>query len=131
MDPCRHRARRDCGEVVTQVVLVVPALLLSVLLVVQLALWMHAAHVGDAAASRGAAAAAASGGTATDGRAAITAFVAESGSRLAANPAVTRSATTVQAEVRVRLPRLVPGVPRAVVRRVTVPVERFVPEPRR
>lgn len=122
------RCSGDRGDTSTQLVLVTPALLACVLVVVQLALWLHATHVGDAAAARGAAAAAVVGGSVADGRAAVRAFVTDAGARLAEPPSVQRGAIAVQVGVRLRVPRLVPGMPRTVTRRVTVPVERFVPE---
>jgi hypothetical protein len=115
---------------VTQLVLVTPVLLLAVLLVVQLALWMHAAQVADAAAAKGAAAAALRSGTAADGVQAASVVVTQAGSVLAAPPRATRG-TTATVEVRVRLTRIVPGLPSVVTRRAVAPVERFLPESRR
>lgn len=123
--------RGDHGEASTQLVLLTPVLLLCILLVVQAALWFHAAHVAGAAAGRGAAAAAQVGGSPTDGVAAASALVADAGATLAGPPVATRSVEQASVTVRLRVPRLVPGFPATVGRRVVAPVERFLPEAER
>ena len=122
------RARSERGETTTQVVLLTPVVLLLVLLVVQLALWLHAANLASAAAARGASAAAVVGGTNGEGVAAASALLADAHVRDVGAPVVTRTGATVRVQVAVALPRLVPGLPRAVSRSSTEPLERYLRE---
>lgn len=118
----------DRGDATTQLVLLTPVLLVVLMAIVQLGLWLHAANLATATADRAVAAAAPLGSTAAAGVDAGVAFAAEAGAALDGPPVVDRTGTTVRVTVRVRLPRLVPGVPRTVTRQVAAPVERFVAE---
>jgi hypothetical protein len=122
------RRRGEAGEATTQLVLLTPVLLLLLLSVVQLALWVHSAHVAAAAATEAVSVATRRDGSAAAGAAAAGAIVSEAGSRLARQPSVARTSAWTSSEVRVHVPRLLPGMPGEVVRRAAGPVERFVPE---
>jgi Flp pilus assembly protein TadG len=123
--------RDDRGDTTTQLVLITPVVLVLVLLVVQLALFLHASNVGAAAAHRAVAAGAVLGASAADGRRAAEELAGDAGARLVGAPTVERSAGVVRARVSVRVHRLVPGLPTSVTRTAVAPVERFVPEPER
>ncbi|MEU8690477.1 TadE/TadG family type IV pilus assembly protein [Streptomyces sp. NPDC048665] len=101
MTTSRCRLRSDQGAASTQLVLVVPALLLIALLVVQFALVWHARHIAQYAAQRALAAARAQGGTAGDGRAQALRSLAALGSRVLTAPSVTAERTATQTTVRV------------------------------
>ncbi|MFF3517380.1 TadE/TadG family type IV pilus assembly protein [Streptomyces sp. NPDC002573] len=85
----------------TQLVLVVPALLLIALLVVQFALVWHARHIAQYAAERALAAARVEHGTAADGQAQARRSLAALGSRVLTSPSVAVERTATQTTVRV------------------------------
>lgn len=124
----RGGASPDRGEATTQLVLLTPVLLVLLLSVVQLALWVHSAHVATAAAAEAVGVSARVHGSAGAAAAAATAVVEESGGRLAAPAVVERSSRWTTSVVRVGVPRVLPGFPSEVARRASGPVERFVPE---
>jgi Flp pilus assembly protein TadG len=124
----RHPRHRERGEVTTQLVVLTPVVLALLLAIVQLSLWVHSAHVATAAAAEAVSVASRRDGSASAGAAAASTVVSEAGSRLAGAPVVARSATWSTAEVRVGVPRVLPGFPERVARRAAGPVERFVPE---
>jgi hypothetical protein len=107
-------------------VLLVPALMLLVLLVVQGALYFHAANVATAAADRGAFAGAiyrAPGGAAA---AEARRVVSDNGGQLQGVAA--SQGDMVVVTVRVRVSRVVPFFPQTVARTARQPKERFIPE---
>jgi Flp pilus assembly protein TadG len=113
----------------TELALVMPLLLMTVLFVVQAGLWMHATHIAQAAATRAAATAASYQGSAHDGQQAATDTLTALGSTVLTRPSVTvtRTATQVRVEVQGAAATVVPGTrwkTRAVVVRQ---VERFIP----
>ncbi|MFD7712134.1 TadE/TadG family type IV pilus assembly protein [Streptomyces sp. NPDC059786] len=97
----RRPPRGDRGAASTQLVLVVPALLLMALLVVQFALTWHARHIAQYAAQRALAAARTEDGTAADGRAQARRSLAALGSRVLTSPSVTVERTAAQTTARV------------------------------
>ncbi|MGW3952876.1 TadE/TadG family type IV pilus assembly protein [Streptomyces sp. NPDC004752] len=97
-----RRPRGDRGSASTQLVLVVPALLLMALLVVQFALVWHARHIAQYAAQRALASARTEHGTAADGRTQARRSLAALGSRVLTRPTVTTNRTATQTSVRVR-----------------------------
>ncbi|MFF3909780.1 TadE/TadG family type IV pilus assembly protein [Streptomyces sp. NPDC001848] len=103
---------RDRGAVSTQLVLVVPALLLIALLVVQFALVWHARHIAQYAAERALAAARVEHNTAEDGQAQARRSLTALGNRVLTNPSVAVERTATQTTVRVRgaVVRVVPGL---------------------
>lgn len=106
-------------------------LLVLILSVVQMALWWHAVHLADAAASRAAAVAARLDGSAGAGAAAAQSFLAAAGGRASGGPEVARTSASATASVTVEVPHLLPGFPGTVRRTSVAPVERFVPESER
>ncbi|MEV0966471.1 TadE/TadG family type IV pilus assembly protein [Streptomyces sp. NPDC049910] len=91
----------DRGAVCTELVLVVPALLLIALLAVQFALFWHASHVAQFAAQRALAAARVEDGSAADGRAQAGRTLVGLGSRVLTRPSVTVNRSATQTTVRV------------------------------
>ncbi|WP_189135411.1 TadE/TadG family type IV pilus assembly protein [Wenjunlia tyrosinilytica] len=102
MTPLPPTRRSDRGTATTQLVLVVPALLLIALLVVQFALVWHARHIAQYAAQRALAAARAQHGTAADGRTQAQRSLAALGGRILTTPSVTAERTAAQTTVRVK-----------------------------
>jgi Flp pilus assembly protein TadG len=102
----------DRGAVTTQLVMVVPALLLMALLVVQFALVWHARHIAQYAAQRALAAARVEHGSAADGRAQARRSLAALGGRVLTRPSVAVERNPTQTTVRVRgtVIRVVPGL---------------------
>ncbi|MCL7377025.1 TadE/TadG family type IV pilus assembly protein [Streptomyces sp. 35G-GA-8] len=96
-----HRSHGDRGAASTQLVLVVPALLLLALLVVQFALAWHARHIAQYAAQRSLAAARTHDGTAADGLTQARHSLAALGSRVLTAPSVTAERTETRTTVRV------------------------------
>ncbi|MER8156872.1 TadE family protein [Streptomyces sp. NPDC094472] len=108
----RRGARSDRGSATTQLVIVVPALLMMALLVVQFALAWHARHIAQYAAERALAAARVQHGSAADGRGRGVRALAQLGSRVLTSPSVTVRRTSTRATVRVQgaVMPVVPGL---------------------
>ncbi|WP_166029137.1 TadE/TadG family type IV pilus assembly protein [Streptomyces chilikensis] len=102
----------DRGAATTQLVLVVPAVLLMMLLTVQFALAWHGRHIAQYAAERGLAAARTKDATAAAGQAQARRSLAQLGSRVLTAPAVTAHRSREQATVTVRgnVMPVVPGL---------------------
>ena len=107
-----------------QVVLLTPVVLLLVLVVVQAALWYHAAQVADNAAGDGASTAARQGAGPAAGPAAAADFVSDAGGRLV-QAHVSADGTTMVATATVHVPHVLPGWPDTVTRRAVAPIERL------
>ncbi|OKJ95621.1 TadE/TadG family type IV pilus assembly protein [Amycolatopsis sp. CB00013] len=132
--PLAHRVRHalsgDRGEVTVELVIATPLLLLALLAIIQLAVWSHATHVAQTAASQALAAARVQHGTAGAGHAAGQRLLAD----LAAGPlrepqlTVTRDATSVAVSVRGEAAAVLPGVQLHVHAETVGEVERFVPD---
>lgn len=123
--------RDDAGEVSLQSVLLTPVLLTLVLLVVQMALWLHAVQIADNAAADGVDVARRYHATDGDGAAAAEDFVSGSHSQLLGNATVSRQGNRVVVTIGVHVPQIVPGWPTSVHRSASGPIEEFVAEPRR
>lgn len=104
-----------------------PALILLISLVIQFALWSHAAHVAIAAAQDGAEAARVEGSGAEAGRARAADVLAQTAPRLIASPVIraNRDAQVATVTVRGYVASLVPGLRLAVQGRASGPVEVF------
>lgn len=104
--------RDDRGAASTQLVLVLPVLLLLALLIVQFALVWHARHIAQYAAQRALATARAEDATAADGRDQARRSLAALSSRILAAPSVAVDRTTTQTTVRVggTVMAVVPGL---------------------
>jgi Flp pilus assembly protein TadG len=120
----------DQGGATVEFVIAVPVLMLMILFIVQAAVWMHATHVAQAAATRALDAAAADGASAAQGQAAGQQTLAAIGSGVLKDPRVTviRTATDVRVEVVGTAATVVPGVRWTVRATAAGPVERFVPD---
>ena len=81
-------SRRDAGSAVVEAVLVIPVAMLLLLLVVQFALWAHAAQVVQVAASEGDRVARTTGGNVAAGQARAESVLSASGSTVTAPGAV-------------------------------------------
>ncbi|UUV28569.1 pilus assembly protein [Amycolatopsis roodepoortensis] len=126
----RHALSGDRGEVTVELVIATPLLLLALLAIIQFAVWSHATHVAQAAASQALAAARTQDGTAGAGHAAGQRLLDD----LAAGPlresrlAVVRDATSVSVSIRGEAVAVLPGVHLHVHAETVGEVERFVPD---
>lgn len=111
-----QRSPSERGAVSTELVVATPLLLLLVLLVVQFALWQHAAHVAGAAAQEGARSARLEGGSAAAGQARAEQFLSQLGRTVVIEPEVSVQRDLERARVEVR------GYATAVVPFLRIPV---------
>ncbi|WP_037913354.1 TadE/TadG family type IV pilus assembly protein [Actinacidiphila yeochonensis] len=125
------RPRDDRGAATTQLVLVVPLVLLLTLLVVQFALAWHARHIAQYAAQRALAAARVEDGTAGDGRAQAWQSIDSLGPHILTRPAVTvdRNRTGTSVRVEGTVITVVPGVNLHVAGTASGPTERLTTTP--
>lgn len=121
----------DEGSSTTELVLLMPAVLLAVLVSVQVALFFHARQVVEAAAQEGLEAAQAEAATADVGRVEAESFLGDAGGIREAVVAVTRTASEVVVQVRGAAPNVLPFSVWTVEASATGPVERFIAEPDR
>jgi Flp pilus assembly protein TadG len=125
----RRVLRGDHGAVTTELVIATPLLLVILLVIVQFALWSHATHIAQAAASRGLAAARAQHGTAAVGAAGAQQLL----DQLARGPLggssvlVDRTAISVSVRISGTATSVVPFLTLPVHAEATGPLERFVP----
>lgn len=112
-----------------QAVLIFPALLFILMLIIQFALYAHAASVAEAAAQEAAAVARRADGSQAGGAATANTTLATLGPKMLTNRSVSvdRSATTATVTITGRVVSLVPGVSLQVRETAQGPVERFVP----
>ena len=127
----RVRSRDERGDATTETVIAVPMLILFILATMQFVLWGHAGAVAKAAAVEGARAARIDGGSAADGRQTALDFLAQTAPTQVLDPVVTVNADAdrARAEVRGRVPGLVPFVELRVRAVSEGPTERFRPPP--
>jgi Flp pilus assembly protein TadG len=126
-----HRALSgDHGAVGAETVIAAPLLLLMLLTIVQFALWSHATHIAQAAASRGLAAARAHHGTAAAGTASTRQLLDQLADGPLRDAAVTteRGATSASVHVTGTATPVVPLLHLPVHAEAAGPVERFVPD---
>lgn len=120
----------DRGSVGAELTIVTPLLLLVLMAIVQVALWSHATHIAQAAASHGLAAARVHGATAAAG----TASAQHTLDQLAGGPlreatvVSDRSATSAVVRISGRATAVIPALSLPVHAEATGPVERFVPD---
>jgi Flp pilus assembly protein TadG len=120
----------DRGAVSAELVIAAPLLLLMVMAIVQFALWSHATHIAQAAASQGLAAARAQSGTAAAGAARAQAMLDQlargplTGARVNAD----RTATTATVRISGTASPVIPFLRLPVDAEAAGPVERFVPK---
>ena len=120
------------GEATTEMVLVVPVLLVLITLVIQFALWYHASNVAEAAAEEGVRAARLRGGTAETGQATTENFLSQAGPTIVVAPevSVSRDTDTARVEVHGRVVSVVPGISLPIDAVAESPLEEFRPPAR-
>lgn len=121
----------DAGTSTTELVLVMPVVLLMVMLAVQFGLYLHAAQVVEAAAQEGLEAARGEDDLASEGESGVGSFLDMTGGVTASTVTVERSAAEVRVAVTGSAPQVVPGLDLRVSSVAVGPVERFIPEPQR
>ncbi|GAA4884472.1 pilus assembly protein [Pseudonocardia sp. C8] len=117
------------GSVTAELVLAVPALLLLLLVIAQFAVWAHATHIAQAAASQALSGARVQGGSSADGQAQAGSVLAQLGGGPLHDPraAVTRGPEQSTVEITGHAARVVPFLDLPVRARAVGPSERFVP----
>ncbi|MFD2415372.1 TadE family protein [Amycolatopsis pigmentata] len=124
----RYALQGDRGAVTTELVVATPVLLLMLMAIVQFALWSHATHLAQAAASQGLAATRAQAGTVAAGNASARAML----DQLARGPLtdvsvnIGRSATSASVQISGRASSVLPFLRLPVHAEAVGPVERFV-----
>jgi Flp pilus assembly protein TadG len=126
----RRVLRGDRGSVSVELVIATPLLLLMLLAIIQFALWSHATHIAQAAASQGLAAARAQDGTAAEGSASAQQMLdqLDSGPLTDARVNADRSATVASVQISGTATSVVPFLHLRVHAEAVGPVERFVPD---
>lgn len=124
-----RRCRRDeRGAVTAELVLAVPALLLLILLIAQFAIWAHATHIAQAAASQALSAARVKEASSADGQAEAAAVLGQLGAGPLKNPhaIVNRGPEQSTVEITGEAAPVVPFLSMPVRGRAAGPSERFV-----
>jgi Flp pilus assembly protein TadG len=126
----QHVLRGDRGSVSVELVIATPLLLFMLLAIVQFALWSHAEHIAQAAASQGLAAARAQDGTAAAGSASAQQMLSQlaSGPLTGASVNADRSATAASVRISGTATSVVPFLRLPVHAEAAGPVERFIPD---
>jgi Flp pilus assembly protein TadG len=124
----RHgRRESERGAATAELVIAAPLLLLLIVLVIQFALYLHAAHVAQAVATQAMTAARLQGGSVASGQAEAASVLTQLGHGLLVHPqvAVTRNATVAQANVTAQVEAVIPFWHLGVHATVAGPVEAF------
>jgi hypothetical protein len=116
------------GETTAQAVLAVPVLLLFLLFGVQVSLYFHTAQLASIAAQDGAIAGSVAGSTEIEGIAAAIRTVAEQHAVVGKSPIAHIGKETIEVEVLLRVPSVIPLFPKFVTRSASEPLERYVYE---
>ncbi|WP_410593608.1 TadE/TadG family type IV pilus assembly protein [Amycolatopsis sp. lyj-23] len=126
----RRLLRGDRGAVSAELVIATPLLLLMLLAIVQFALWSHATHIAQAAASQGLAAARAQNGTAAAGSASAQQMLDQLARGPLTGTGVGADRTANSASIRISgtATSVVPFLSLPVHAEASGPVERFVPD---
>ncbi|NUT51415.1 MAG: pilus assembly protein [Saccharothrix sp.] len=126
----RRAERGDRGSVSAELVIATPLLLLMLMAIVQFALWSHATHIAQAAASQGLAVARSQNGTAAAGTSSARQLLDQLASGPLTGSAVTSDRSAASASVRVSgtATSVVPFLSLSVHAEAVGPVERFVPD---
>lgn len=121
--------RAERGAVSVELVIATPLLLFLLLAIVQFALWSHATHIAQAAASQGLADARAQGGTAAAGTASAQELLDQLGRGPLSDTHVTTTRGAEIASVRITgtATSVIPLLDLPVHAEASGPVERFVP----
>ncbi|MEV8442150.1 TadE/TadG family type IV pilus assembly protein [Actinosynnema sp. NPDC051121] len=122
--------RGERGAVSAELVIATPLLLLMLLVIVQFALWSHATHIAQAAASQGLATARAQNGTTASGTASAQQILDQLASGPLRGVAVNTDRGTASASVRISgtAAAVVPFLHLPVHAEAVGPVERFIPD---
>lgn len=125
-----RRLDDDRGSVSAELVIAVPLLLLMLLLIVQFAVWSHASHIAQAAASQGLSALRSQDGTEQVGSARAQQLLDQLARGPLTGTSVTSSRGPETASVRISgtATSVVPFLSLPVAAEATGPVERFVPD---
>lgn len=117
----------DAGAASAELAIAVPLLLLLLMAIVQFALWSHASHVAQAAASEGLAATRVDGGTTATGHETTSGVLTQLGSGPLRDPAVSVRRDTTTATVRITgtAQQVIPFLTLPVTADATGPVERI------
>jgi Flp pilus assembly protein TadG len=120
----------DRGSVSAELVIATPLLLLMLLAIVQFALWSHATHIAQAAASQGLAVARSQNGTAAAGTSSARQLLDQlaSGPLTGSTVASDRNAASASVRVSGTATSVVPFLSLPVHAEAAGPVERFVPD---
>lgn len=138
--PCRSRLnwiRRlwtdERGSATAELVLAVPLLLLLIMLIAQVALWMHATHIAQAAASEALSATRVDGGTVAHGQEEADRVLHQLGSGPLRSPhaSITRGPDEASVHVEGTVTAVVPFLTLTAVGDAAGPIELFVPQGRR
>ncbi|HEY2100102.1 MAG TPA: TadE/TadG family type IV pilus assembly protein [Pseudonocardia sp.] len=126
----RSALRGERGEVTVELVIATPLLLLALLAIIQFAVWSHATHVAQAAASQALAAARTQDGTTSAGRAAGRLLLDDLATGPLHDPqlAVSRGPAAVSVSIRGEAATVLPGVHLHVHAEASGAVERFLPD---
>lgn len=124
----RLRLPNDRGSASAQAVIMLPVAFLSFFLIVQFAMWSHATHIAQAAASHGLAAVRAHGGSPADGAASAQSVLAglSGGPLRDANVRCERGSETALVRISGTAKQVVPFLILPVRAEAAGPVERFV-----
>ena len=122
--------REDRGAVSAELVIATPLLLFLLLAIVQFALWSHATHIAQAAASHGLAAARAQDGTAAGGTTAAQRVLDQlgRGPLIGTHLNTARGTDTASVRIRGHAVAVIPLVHLPVHAEAAGPVERFIPD---
>lgn len=126
----RRALRGDRGSVSAELVIATPLLLLMLLAIVQFALWSHATHIAQAAASQGLAVARSQNGTAAAGTSSAQQLLDQlAGGPLTGSAVISdRGAASASVKVSGTASSVVPFLTLPVHAEAVGPVERFVPD---
>jgi Flp pilus assembly protein TadG len=118
------------GSVTVELVVAMPLLMLLILLIAQFTLYLHAAHVAQAAAAEALSVARIEGGTSATGQADAQQMLKQLASGPLRDPHVTvaRGATAATVEIQGTVTAVIPFVDLTVTVDSAGPVERFVPD---
>lgn len=120
----------DCGSVSVELVIATPLLLMMLLAIVQFALWSHATHIAQAAASQGLAAARVQGETVAAGKAGAQRVLDQLGQGPLTDTSVSSGRTVDSVSVTVTgvASSVIPFLRLPVHAEAVGPLERFVPD---
>ncbi|WP_158851179.1 TadE/TadG family type IV pilus assembly protein [Saccharothrix deserti] len=126
----RRALKGDRGSAGAELVIATPLLLLMLLAIIQFALWSHATHIAQAAASQGLATARAQNGTAAAGTATAQQILDQlaGGPLTGATVATDRGAASASVRISGTATPVIPYLSLPVHAEAAGPVERFVPD---